>query len=512
MDNYTIEFLFPLLDNGHFFWYNTLVVWRKRMAENWFEVDKKGLGQLQSRKRKSFLVFELVQNAWDQNISRVDVELTPLPNRAACRLVVTDDDPEGFADLTHAYTLFAPSMKKRNPEQRGRFNLGEKLVMSCCEEAKVISTTGGVLFPKGAPRRRIAEKTTCGSRVEAVVQMTRTEFEEVCRDVQLLIPPESVIFTFNGTRLNSRAPLKEITVSLPTEVEDDNGNLRRTIRKTKVRIYEPLAGEVPSLYEMGIIVVETGDKWHVNILQKVPLNSDRDNVTPAFLQQVRVLVLNAMHAELTEADAGAKWVKAASDDARVEEAALSTVLHQQFGDKLVSYDPSDTGANNRAVAAGFTVLHGRNLTATQWEKVRDFGLVKPAGKVTPDKPHFSGIADTIPSDKYTPLMVRFTRYARFLARQFCRVDLSVVWLDAGGLGATYCRSNTTLTLYRDSMPDRWLAADNVVAHDKLLIHELGHHEADGHLTEEYYEALCDLGARAIEFALAHTDEMKKARE
>ena len=31
--------------------------------------------------------------------------------------------PEGFHDLAHAYTLFAPSLKRGNPEQRGQFNL-----------------------------------------------------------------------------------------------------------------------------------------------------------------------------------------------------------------------------------------------------------------------------------------------------------------------------------------------------------------------------------------------------
>jgi hypothetical protein len=32
---------------------------------------------------------------------------------------------------------------------------------------------------------------------------------------------------------------------------------------------------------MGIPVVETGDRWHVDVAQKVPLNFDRDNLPPA---------------------------------------------------------------------------------------------------------------------------------------------------------------------------------------------------------------------------------------
>jgi len=49
---------------------------------------------------------------------------------------------------------------------------------------------------------------------------------------------------------------------------------------------------------MGIPVVETGDRWHYDIGQKVPLTLDRENVPPGFLRQVRVAVFNRMHAQL----------------------------------------------------------------------------------------------------------------------------------------------------------------------------------------------------------------------
>ena len=71
---------------------------------------------------------------------------------------------------------------------------------------------------------------------------------------------------------------------LPTVLADDEGVLRKTTRKTLVSVYEPLDSETPTLYEMGIPVVETGDRYHVDIGQKVPLNMDRDNVTPAYLR------------------------------------------------------------------------------------------------------------------------------------------------------------------------------------------------------------------------------------
>ncbi len=82
-----------------------------------FVVDKEGLAKLLSRRGKEFAVFELLQNAWDEQVTRVDVMLHPVPGKALARLRVQDDSPDGFVDLAHAYTLFAESKKKEN---RGR--------------------------------------------------------------------------------------------------------------------------------------------------------------------------------------------------------------------------------------------------------------------------------------------------------------------------------------------------------------------------------------------------------
>jgi len=111
---------------------------------SWYEVDKKGLSQLLGRRSKAFIVYKMAQNAWDQNISKVEITLEPVKSRRRYRLVVTDDDPEGFKDLTDAFTLFANSYKKGDPTKRGRFNLGEKLVLAFCEEAEIITTSGSV--------------------------------------------------------------------------------------------------------------------------------------------------------------------------------------------------------------------------------------------------------------------------------------------------------------------------------------------------------------------------------
>ena len=96
----------------------------------WFDVDKAGLAKLLARKGKEFVLFELVQNAWDEDTRQVQVGLQRIPGTKYAHLMVEDDSPNGFADLSHAFTLFADSAKKQDVNKRGRFNLGEKLVLA----------------------------------------------------------------------------------------------------------------------------------------------------------------------------------------------------------------------------------------------------------------------------------------------------------------------------------------------------------------------------------------------
>ena len=81
----------------------------------WFAVDKRGLGKLLERKGKPFILYELVQNAWDENTTQVDVTLKRLKAGSDLTLLeVRDNNPTGFSDLSYAFTLFAESEKKAN--------------------------------------------------------------------------------------------------------------------------------------------------------------------------------------------------------------------------------------------------------------------------------------------------------------------------------------------------------------------------------------------------------------
>ena len=66
------------------------------------EVDLKGLRQTLARRGKTFALLELLSNCWDERgVTTVAVTAEPIA-RGRVRLVVEDDAPEGFHDLSHA--------------------------------------------------------------------------------------------------------------------------------------------------------------------------------------------------------------------------------------------------------------------------------------------------------------------------------------------------------------------------------------------------------------------------
>ena len=76
----------------------------------WIEVDRAGLAQVIADRPKSFLLFELIQNALDEDVTLVDVKVERLDN-GLHRIEVADDSPDGYQDIRHAWTLYAPSKK-----------------------------------------------------------------------------------------------------------------------------------------------------------------------------------------------------------------------------------------------------------------------------------------------------------------------------------------------------------------------------------------------------------------
>lgn len=347
---------------------------------------ERALAKLVADRPKSFILFELIQNAWDEATTKVEVRVSR-PQTGVCQIIVTDDSPEGFQDLTHAYTLFAESKKKNDPTKRGRFNLGEKLVIALAIEATIITTKGRVQFTKDGRTQDNVIWREAGTEFIGTFRMTVKEKEQMLKDADMLIPPRGVETRINGAIVGgpgfSRSAIAQCNATLPTVHADEEGNLRPTRRQTSVTFHDA-TDETPMLYELGIPVVEIDCGYHVNVHQKVPLNKDRDNVTPAYLREIQTVTLNWLaNADMIKGDDATKgWINdaLASTDVKVE--AVQAIIKERYGDKVVIFDPSDREGTDMAVAAGYTVLPPRTFTLAAWTNVKAAGVL-PAGRVTP---------------------------------------------------------------------------------------------------------------------------------
>lgn len=483
------------------------------MVNGWFEVDKEGLAKIQRRKGLAFIGYELVQNCLDTGAKRIEVKLVPIPNVPKVAIYVTDDDPDGFTNLSHAYTLFAESGKKGDPTKRGRFNLGEKLVLALCEEARVTSTKGAILF-NARGRHVMAERQEKGTTFMGVLRMTRDEMEEVRAALKLIIPPDTVEIVIDGEKLESRRPLVLFSSTLPTEIADPDGYLKRTDRKTLVQVYER-QGDVSRLYELGIPVVEIDLPWDVDISQKIPLNTDRDNVTPVAHKAICVAVVNAAHGFLKPGDATAPGVQEALSSPKIDDIAVHAILAHQQGEKRVVLDPRDAEANARAFQHGFTVIRGSAYSREQWEQIRRANAAPPSTAffATPkpysDDPN-APTAEVIPEDQWTPGMRNIADYARELGWRTIKKTISIRFENRFGAidAANYNAATAALCFNVGRLGYKWFDQGACEAVDELLIHELAH-QFGGHLTEEFDDGMARIGAMMKAIALREPEFFRK---
>jgi len=465
--------------------------------EPWFEIDREGWQKLNARRVKGRLILELVQNALDESgTTKVDIQLKH--KLGVGHLKVTDDNPSGFQDLSEAWRLFAPSKKRTDPTKRGFMNVGEKQVLSICTTASIASTTGTVLFTKQG-RRQTRQRTETGSCFEGAIRMTKDEYEQALKVIRTLIVPPGLIVVLNDEELPTRIPIVTFEATLPTQIADSEGIMRSSRRSTEVRVYQPLPGEDPGLYEMGLPVVETFDKYHVDIQQKVPLNSDRDNVTPGYLKKVRVAVLNNTHHLLMDEEATDNWVRAAAEDQDCTPEAITTVVSKRFGDGAVIFDPSDQEANKIAASEGRHVIGGRACSKGEFANIKKAGAALPAGQVTPSNP-IDGI-EPLNEVEWTAGIEQVVSYTKALARKLLGFEIEVVVHNNPKIMRDGAYGQRRLSFNVAHLGKQWFEKGITPEVDELVIHELAHEYASDHLSRSYNDACCRLAAKIKRLAL-----------
>ena len=265
-----------------------------------------------------------------------------------------------------------------------------------------------------------------------------------------------------------------------------------------------------ALYELGMKVVEADDSFSVNVLQKVPLNLSRDNVQPGYLRTIRTLLLNEMKSDLTSVDSTSTWVGEALGDNRVESESVRRVLDLRFGENRVAYDPSDPESNRAAASAGYTVIAGGTFNSEQWSNIKEADAAPPAGRLFPSPKPGTG-DNPIPKSEWTPGMQDIARYAKWLHKKVIGIALGVDMLRPTNPRMKFLASYSEgrLSFNLNSLGDSWFDQGITEKVDELLIHEFAHYYAADHLSSEYHDALCRIGAKMKRLALEEPDETQR---
>ena len=493
------------------------------MKTDWFAAHKEGLRQIAERlvERRGFGIIggELYQNVMDTPATECRIVIEMIPGRPAASISVTDNGP-GYSDLTHAWTVYAPSVKKDDPTKAGRFNVGCKMALAFCKSAYIHTTSGSVQFNQDGREEFPRRKRVQGTEFTAHIDCTRERYEQFLDYMDQLIVRPGLTLIVNGRQIPNRDPIHKFEVALPTEVGEE---LRKSIRKTTVEVYEASGAAPAMLYELGIPIVETGDKWSYNVLQKVPLNVDRDNVTPAYLRTLRTAVFNEMHHQIEKEDTTQGWVQEASSDDSCKPEAVRTFLDQRYGKSRVSFDPSNPDANAAALVSGFTIIPSLGLTTGQRSNAKQYGLLQSSSAAFPKagKPAYSDDPNAKPvevvqPDRYTEGMQRALNYTQALGRKLlddnvhvrfvnCRSFVGKSWSACFGGEAGQYHLDYNIWVLGKKFFDKIDVELNA-----LIIHEFAHKYVQNHASDGFHDACCRLGARLTKLALEEPEFFKEA--
>ena len=161
-----------------------------------FTISTEGMAELHKDRKPWALIKELIANAWDEDSAdRCDVTIKAVKGGV---LVRVEDNGDGFTDINDAFTLLAPSKKRSQINKRGRFNVGEKEIISVAISAKVITPGTTVTFPKAGGRRVDENKRKRGTIVEATMNWKANIIPDTVAMLARFIAPDGETYIING--------------------------------------------------------------------------------------------------------------------------------------------------------------------------------------------------------------------------------------------------------------------------------------------------------------------------
>ena len=238
--------------------------------------------------------------------------------------------------------------------------------------------------------------------------------------------------------------------------------------------------------------------YDVNVLQKIPLNPNRDTVRESYLQDIYSELLNAMHDDMRRDEFGETWVRTAVEDSRINEEAARTTVERRYGRRAVIWS-SDRNASIEAMDKGYQVVHPRTMSREERINLRELGGMESAsarfGKSLGGEqdPHFKAV--DVSDD---PVKLAFAEWVKELGRYVGVAVLPVFIHNPRSFALADCTRSSarpTMRFNLARLKDEFFKGRGR-EQLALVIHELGHALSPGEFSHGYSwgNACADAGA------------------
>ena len=436
-----------------------------------FEIDTEGFKIQMSEMEPYRIVQEIIANSFDEpSVTEINCYLRH--DRSYFTMSIQDNG-KGFRSIKDVFTLFRNSYKRKNVQQRGRFNLGEKEVMAVAYDGFIRSRDWKVEFYDNKRRETKNLDDNHGTTVEARFLWDSTQIDIIAKQLQKLIVPKKQTLEINGKPVEKKTIARTIKGKLWTVIEDDESKqMVRRVIETKVDVYEKDEDENAWIFEMGVPVQQLEKhlnvQWHVDVQQKIPLEIKRDVVSDTYLIDIYALLANKCFDLVPKESAGAKWINRSMS--RIEAKPAKDLLTKQYGTPKL-YIPStvDHEANESIGKVGGQSILPNTLDRDERKHLRDIGVVSLATEAFP-----SGLSKEYKEIEITPQIEKYFEIVKSVAYDLIGKQIRINVCDSdithpawyGGNLLTY---NIRLLKGRNHFFDRFTEYGI-----GLLVHELSH--------------------------------------
>ena len=450
-------------------------------SSKWFEVDQEGLKDLNAGREPWKLIKELVQNSWDEAPFASECRITTqLSEDRANTEITVEDNGGGFADIRDSYTLMRNTPKRNDPTKRGRFNQGEKDVISVAKEATIETNGTTVRFAPDDTRSQEKNDRDRGTLVKITMPWNEAQRTRLVTQLKTLRPPIGYQTIIDGEAVVAKPPEAVRQAQVDTQIQDQDGSLKGTKRNARIEITEPHDTRGKSrIYEMGIPIQEIDCPWDVDVMIKVPLDRERDNVKPTYLKKIYAEVLNAVHYITKDEDFRELWVKQAIEHGDISREAVRATMKGRYQAERAVFKVMDRDACQRAETAGYKIGDKGSLSPKEVKAFEQHCGMVNADVLFPTPPQPQNDYE---ADAGTPAAL-FAEWATKIA-EWCGIGATVRFFDEPhNLRTADCQASTTNPVLRfneGKLSQEFLREPYGRPEQyNLLIHELGHALTEG---------------------------------